>query len=159
MEKEPHRAMKARLVACMQEGHSWRKAVAQTGIQISRSVAYRLCLKVREQGEIALQDGRHGHPSKLRGTARAFLAERCQQAPRTPSSTIQVELRERFGLSVSISQINRVRATLGLSNYPMGRKQEKKRKESKPLLKLSGKRVQVVSCCSLLLKRRSYFLT
>ena len=128
MEKEQQRAMKAQLVARMQEGHSWRKAVAQTGIQISRSVAYRLCQKVQKQGEMALQDGRHGHPIKLRGAARAFLEEQCQQAPHTPSSSIQVELRKRFDLSVSISQINRVRATLGVSNHPLGQKQEKKRK-------------------------------
>jgi transposase len=128
MDKEQSRAMKAQLVARMQEGHSWHKAVAQTGIQISRSVAYRLCQKVQKQGEMALQDGRHGHPIKLRGAARAFLEEQCQQAPHTPSSSIQVELRKRFDLSVSISQINRVRATLGVSNHPLGQKQGKKRK-------------------------------
>jgi len=71
---------------------------------------------------------RHGHPIKLRGAARAFLEKQCQQAPHTPSSTIQAELRERFNLSVSISQINRVRVTLGLSNHSAGQKQEKKRK-------------------------------
>lgn len=128
MDKEQYRAMKAQLVARMQEGCSWHKAVAQTGIQISRSVAYRLRQKVKKQGEMALQDGRHGHPIKLRGAAWAFLEEQCQQAPHTPSSSIQVELRKRFDLSVSISQINRVRATLGVSNHPRGQKQEKKRK-------------------------------
>ncbi|HEY6411903.1 MAG TPA: sigma-70 family RNA polymerase sigma factor, partial [Ktedonobacteraceae bacterium] len=58
--------------------------------------------------------------------ARAFLEEQCRQAPQTPSSAIQALLRERFGLSVSISQINRVRATLGISNRRQSQQQEKK---------------------------------
>jgi transposase len=128
MDKKQYRAAKAQLVAGMQEGHSWQTAAANAGIQISQSNAYRLWLVVRQRGEKALSDGRHGHPMKLRGAARAFLEEQCQRAPHTPSSTIQVELRERFDLCVSISQINRVRAALGLSNHPRGQKQEKKQK-------------------------------
>jgi transposase len=127
MGKEQHRVLKSQLVACMQEGHSWRKAVAQTGIQISRSVAYRLRQKVQKEGEVAIEDGRHGHPVKLRGEARTFLEEYCRKAPQTPSSTVQTVLRERFDLSVSISQINRVRATLGVSNCRGNQDQEKKR--------------------------------
>ena len=42
MDKEQQRTMKAQLVAHMEEGYSWRKAVEQTGIQMSRSAAYRL---------------------------------------------------------------------------------------------------------------------
>jgi transposase len=145
MDKELHRAMKTQLVACMQEDHSWRKAVAQTGIQISRSVAYRLCQKVREQGERALQDGRHGHPIKLRGEARTFLEDSCREAPRTPSSVIQTLLHERFAVSVSISQINRVRAALGVSNHPQSPVPGKKRQEKSSLpLKQNGRKVPAV---------------
>ncbi len=128
MEKEQRRKALTQLVAHMHEGQSWRKAATKVGVHVSQSTAYRLSQAVRKRGEAALQDGRHGHPIKLRGAARAFLEERCQQAPHTPSSTIQAELQERFDLSVSISQINRVRVTLGLSNHPAGQKQEKKRK-------------------------------
>jgi len=72
---------------------------------------------VRKRGEEALKDGRHGHPGKLRGEARTFLEDACREAPRTPSSVIQALLRERLDVSVSISQINRVRAALGVSNH------------------------------------------
>lgn len=128
MSKKQSCAERLHLVACMQEGQSWRVATEKTGIQISQSTAYRLCKSVRQHGESALQDGRHGYPSKLRGAARAFLEEQCQHAPHTPGSTLQAQLRERFDLKVSISQINRVRAALGLSHHPMSQKQEKKRK-------------------------------
>jgi len=75
-----------------------------------------------------LQDGRHGHPIKLRGAARTFLEEQCRQAPSTPSSVIQTLLHERFDLSVSISQINRVRAARGVSNRRQNQEQGKKQK-------------------------------
>jgi transposase len=89
MDKEQYGKAKACLISCMQEGHSWQVAKAQAGLQISQSNAYRLWRAFRLHGEAALSDGRHGQPSKLREAARAFLEERCQQAPQTPSSTIQ----------------------------------------------------------------------
>lgn len=70
MDKERSRAAKAHLVAQMQEGQPWRVAKASAGVQTSQSTAYRLLRVVRKQGEAALQDGRHGHPIKLRGAAR-----------------------------------------------------------------------------------------
>ncbi len=129
MDKEQRRAAKAQLVTGMQEGQSWQKAAAQAGVQISQSSAYRLWLAVRQRGEMALEDGRHGHPIKLRGEARSFLEDACRKAPSTPSSTIQTALRERFDLSMSISQINRVRAALGVSNRPKSQEQGKKQEE------------------------------
>jgi len=128
MDKEQYHAAKKQLVAGMQEGQSWRQASANAGLQVSQSTAYRLWLAMREHGEAALKDGRQGHPIKLRGAAREFLHQACQQTPQTPSSTIQAQLRERFDLCMSISQINRVRAALGVSNHPKIRMQEKKRK-------------------------------
>jgi hypothetical protein len=47
---------------------------------------------------MALEDGRYGHPSKLRGKAHTFLEEQCRQASSTPSSLIQALLHERFDL-------------------------------------------------------------
>jgi transposase len=128
MDKEQYCAAKARLVAQMQEGQPWQAAAAAAGVQISQSTAYRLLQVVRKQGEAALQDGRHGHPIKLRGEARTFLEDHCRQVPTTPSSVIHILLQERFHLSVSISQINRVRAALGVSNHRQHQEQGKKPK-------------------------------
>lgn len=156
MDKEQRRTAKAHLVAGMQEGHSWQIAAAKAHLQTSRSNAYRLWGAFRQRGETALEDGRHGHPSKLRGEARTFLEERCWQAPQTPSSTIQAALRERFDLRVSISQINRVRAALGVSTRSQSQEQGKKRKEREVLsLKQSGKKVRGASYCLLLRSLRT----
>jgi transposase len=94
----------------MQQGQVWQQASDSAGSRISQSNAYRLIHAVRRHGEAALKDGRHGHPIKLCGEARAFLEDACRKAPHTPSSTVQKALRERFALNVSVSQINRVRA-------------------------------------------------
>lgn len=151
MGKEQYGRAKACLISSMQEGHSCQVASAKAGLQISQSNAYRLWKAFRQHGEAALSDGRHGHPSKLRGEARAFLEERCRQAPHTPSSAIRAELQARFDLQVSISQINRVRAALGISNHRTSQQQGKKRQEREALsLNQSGRKALAVFCSLLL---------
>jgi hypothetical protein len=51
-----------------------------------------------------------------------------------------MELRERFDLQVSISQINRVRTTLGISNHPKAASREKKDRKGKlfPTTRVAG---------------------
>jgi transposase len=126
--KSQRQVAREHLVTAMLEGHSWQQVSAGAPVPLKRAMAYRLLRAVRTKGHIALQDGRHGHPSKLRGAARAFLEEQCRQAPHLSSTTLQAELHEQFGLSVSISQINRVRAMLGLNLHPKGQRQGKKQR-------------------------------
>jgi transposase len=147
-DQEQRRSTKAHLLALMQGGYSYQAATALAGISVSQSTAYRLLQVVRKQGEAALQDGRHGHPIKLRGAARTFLEEQCRQAPSTPSSVIQKLLHEHFDLHVSISQINRVRVALGISSHRQKQVQGKKQKSKRPLrASQSGMKAQEVFCC------------
>lgn len=147
-EKRQHQAAREQLITALLEGHSWQQISTGSSVPLKRAMAYRLLHAVRTKGEIALQDGRHGHPSKLRGEARAFLEACCREAPCTPSPTFQVALRERFDLQVSVSQINRVRAALGVSNHSRRSPQEKKQK-SQGLLRhsQSGKKESAACCC------------
>ncbi|HEX4203450.1 MAG TPA: helix-turn-helix domain containing protein [Ktedonobacteraceae bacterium] len=134
MDKEQYQAAKVHLVACMQQGQTWRTAATTAGLQISQSNAYRLLKAFRQQGKEALSDGRHGHPSKLRGEARTLLEMSCREAPSTPSSSIQIALQKRFNLRVSISQINRVRVAL-VGQLPIDlqkKKKEKRQTSSRP---------------------------
>ena len=128
MEKNERQRARQHLVAAMLAGQSWQQIARAEALPLKRAMAYRLVQAVRTRGEGALADRRHGHPSKLRGEARAFLEEQCRQAPSMSSSTLQVKLRERFALCVSISQINRLRAALGISNRPQNQQQGKKQK-------------------------------
>jgi transposase len=144
MPKEKTERQRARqhLVAAMLAGQSWQQIARAEALPLKRAMAYRLVHAVRTRGDGALADGRHGHPSKLRGEAQAFLEEQCRQAPFTPSSTLQVKLRERFDLSVSISQINRLRAALGVSNRPQNQEQGKNRSKRGPFIstRMAGRR-------------------
>ena len=76
------------VVRAMLGGRTFRQASAGAEMPLKRAMANRLLHAVRTRGEIALQDGRHGHPSKLRGEARAFLEATCREAPCTSSSTV-----------------------------------------------------------------------
>ena len=96
MEKNARQLARQRLVAAMLAGQSWQQIARAEVVPLKRAMAYRVVQAVRTRGDVALADGRHGHPSKLRAEARAFLEEQCRRAPSTPSSTLQVELRERF---------------------------------------------------------------
>lgn len=118
MEKSQERhAAKVRFVAAIQRGLSKPEAIQEMGLlPISRSTVFRLRQRVHLMGGEAAQDGRHGHPSKQRGEVRTFLEETCRQDPHMPGYEIQTKLAERFPFQVSVSQINRVRATLGISN-------------------------------------------
>jgi len=127
VERSQRQVAREQLITAMLEGRTFQEVSKGSDVPLKRAMAYRLLHAVRTQGESALQDGRHGHPVKLRGAARTFLEEYCRQAPSTPSSMIQTLLQERFGLSISTSQINRVRAALGVSNCRQNQKQEKKR--------------------------------
>src|SRR5713226_2118952 len=122
-ESELYRA-RVQVVEAMEQGLPWYEAVKLAGLQISQSTAYRLRQRMRQAGKQALQEGRHGHPAKLRGEVREFVEETCRQAPHTPSHQIQAQLAERFALSISVSQLNRVRATLGVSNPPQSAKKK-----------------------------------
>src|SRR5712691_11624161 len=87
---------RVQVVEAMEQGLPWHEAAKRAGLLISQSTAYRLRQRMREAGEQALHEGRHGHPIKLRDEVRKFLEETCRQAPHTPSHEIQTQLSERF---------------------------------------------------------------
>jgi transposase len=91
-----YRAAKAAMIAAMDEGVPWQE------------------LRAWREGPTYLDDGRHGHPSKLREPVRQWLLETCTQAPTTPSHALQTTIADTFGVSVGVRQINRVRAALGV---------------------------------------------
>jgi transposase len=124
MEESKLYTARVQVVEAMEQGLPWHEAAKQAGLQISQSTAYRLRQRMRQGGKPALHEGRHGHPAKMRGEVREFLEETCRQAPHTPSHKIQEQLAKRFALPISVSQLNRVRAALGISNPPQSAKKK-----------------------------------
>ena len=125
MKDHRERAARLQLIESMLAGHSWQSAVAQSQSNVSRATAYRLRQLARDEEKAALAflDDRHGHPYKLTEPAQAWLSEFCTNHPQIASSRVQSELQSRIGVAVSVSQINRVRAKLGVSNPWHGRAQ------------------------------------
>ncbi len=116
MDNEEHRRCKARLVAGMLEGKRWDEAADAAGLKTSQTAAYRLLRLVRTEGAAPLEERRHGHPYKLTGTVREWLVGRCRGTPGVPARVLRTEISDRFGVTMSVTHINRVRAELGVSN-------------------------------------------
>ncbi len=124
MESGQRQVAKKQMMVLMQEGSPWQEAASRAGIRISRSTAYRWFQQFRTQGEAGLHDGRHGHIAKMHQPIREWLQARCREEPGLTSSSLQQELNAHFGVLVSITHLNRVRAAHGLGRQParMGKK-------------------------------------
>ena len=125
MKDHPDRTARLQVIGRMFAGQSWQTAVSQSQLHISRSTAYRLVKLARDEDKVAkaFLDDRHGHPYKVTEPVRVWLVDVCTQNPQMASSRVQAELQRRFGVAVSVSQINRVRAKLGVSHQWRGRVQ------------------------------------
>ena len=121
---ERRQAAKREIVKQIEQGVAAREARMNSAVPMHRTTVYRLLKRVQSEGERALTNGRHGHPVKLRGEVLAFVVERCQTNPCISSPTMQRALQERFALAVSVSQLNRVRASLGLTRKPVPREKK-----------------------------------
>jgi transposase len=113
--QEQRQEVKRQLIEQIEQGASVQQVRSLSAIPLHRATVYRLLKRVRAEGEAAYRDERHGHPIKVRGEVRAFLIEMCQATLSISSSMVQHAIQERFGLCISVSQLNRVRASLGLS--------------------------------------------
>src|SRR5579871_1674597 len=120
MEQEQEQAAKRSLVAAMERGLSWQEARDTVGLHVSRATAYRWYQRARQGDETVWQDGRQGHPRVIREPTRHWVEIFCRGAPGTPSREVQAQLKTRFGLTVSISQINRLRRILGVPRHASG---------------------------------------
>jgi transposase len=114
MKRQELRSARARFIEARAQGHSWQQAVAIAGLPVRRAAAYALEQRVRLHGEAALDEGRHGHPAKLRAEVRSWLESTCAAHPEYPAAVLQQRLLDQFNLSVSQSQINRLRKALAL---------------------------------------------
>ena len=125
MKDHPQRTARLHLIKNMFAGQDWRTAAAQSQLNISRATAYRLVKLARsdDKAELAFLDGRHGHPYKLTERVRVWMVDFCTNNPQVPSSRVRAELKAVFGVEVSVSQINRVRAEYGVAHQWQGRAQ------------------------------------
>ena len=103
------------IVRYVEHGMTVTQARRRCPVPMHRSTVYRLLKRVEGEGEQAFVERRHGHPTKLRGEVLTCVLEYCQTHASAASREVQRLVVERFGITVSSSQLNRVRATHRLS--------------------------------------------
>jgi transposase len=121
---QARRSARQEIVRQVDLGATASEARRRCPVLMHRTTVYRLLKRVEHEGEHAFVEGRHGHPSILRGEALTFLLDYCQNHVSAASREVQRLVAERFGLSVSVSQLNRVRAARGLSRQASQREKK-----------------------------------
>lgn len=112
MNSDQRYAARAKCVALMQAGRPWKEAVAAAGLPIRRSAAYALLKRVETQGDLALTERRRGQFHTFTPQLRDWIRSRCLADPHIPSHGLQQQIAGEFGITVSISHLNAVRASL-----------------------------------------------
>lgn len=112
------------IVRDVEHGMTVTQARRRCSVSMHRSTVYRLLKRVEREGEDALVERRHGHPIKLRGEVLAFVLDYCQGRASAASCEVQRCVSEQFGIAVSVSQLNRVRAAHGLSRRTIPREKK-----------------------------------
>jgi transposase len=88
------------LVRSVGEGMTAQEARRRYSVRMHRTTVYRLLKRVEREGERAFVEGRHGHPTKLRGEVLACVMDYCQNHAFAASREVQRLVAERFGLEV-----------------------------------------------------------
>jgi transposase len=114
-QRQARRSARQEIVRQVKLGATASEAQRRCPVPMHRTTVYRLLKRVEREGEDACIEKRHGHPSILRGEVLTFLLDYCRTHASAASRQVQHLVAERFGLCVSVSQLNRVRAAHRLS--------------------------------------------
>ena len=125
-QRQARRSARQELVRQVELGATASEARRRCPVPMHRTTVYRLLKRVGQEGEQAFSERRHGHPVKLRGEVLTWLLDYCQSHASVSSSELQHLIAERFNLSVSVSQLNRVRAAHGVRRVPPLREKQAK---------------------------------
>jgi transposase len=125
-QRQTRRSARQELVRQVELGATASEARRRCPVPMHRTTVYRLLKRVGQEGKQAFSERRHGHPVKLRGEVLTWLLEYCQSHASVSSSELQHLIAERFNLSVSVSQLNRVRAAHGVRRVPPRREKQTK---------------------------------
>jgi transposase len=123
-QRQARRLARQEIVHQVAQGMTASEARKRCPVPMHRTTVYRLLKRVQCEGEQACIERRHGHPIKLSGEVLTFVLDYCQNHMYAASREVQHLVAERFSLSVSISQLNRVRAAHGLSRQAIPREKK-----------------------------------
>jgi transposase len=110
------------VVDAVLSGKSYAKAKALADVPVSDRSIYRWLQWHREKGDEGLKDNRHGVVWKVTDEVRTWLSEAIEETPALSARQLQEQLQVTFGIQLSISHINQMRADAGLSRRTASKK-------------------------------------
>ncbi len=111
----PDHTTKRRVIAAMGAGLPWDAARQHANTLVSRATVFRWQARFATAGDAAFPDQRHGHAWRVTPPIQDWIVTYCQSHPYTPSHALKVLLAAALDCTVSVTQLNRVRARLNVS--------------------------------------------
>ena len=100
------------VIDAMAAGVPWDVARQRAKAPISRATAFRWQARFRTAGDAVFQEQRHGHAWLVTPPVQDWIAAYCQAHPHTPSHALKILLAAELDCTVSVTQLNRIRARL-----------------------------------------------
>jgi len=72
---EQRQTARREIVQQVEQGATASEARMRSPVSMHRTTVYRLLKRVQREGEDAFNDGRHGHPVKLRGDVLTWMLD------------------------------------------------------------------------------------
>jgi transposase len=116
--------VRKKVVDAVLAGKSHEEARALVDEPVSKRSVYRWLAWYRKNGDDGLKDNRGGVVWKVTDEIRDWLVDTIQETPGQSASQLQEDLQETFGIRVSISYINQLRAEAGLSRRASPKKSQ-----------------------------------
>ena len=101
-------------------GLSWAEAQARVGLVMPHSTFHQRLAKLLESGVEGLVDHRHPPPSPLTSEIRGFVVGLGQSDPELSTKAIQINVRERFSVELSVRTLEEVLQSAGLARPRAG---------------------------------------
>jgi transposase len=109
--------IRKKVVDAVLSGKSHEEARAAVDGGVSERSIYRWLEWQRRAGDAGLADKRHGVVWKVIPEMRAWLIELIEEKPQLSARQLQEQVQENFGVKISISRLNQIRAEAGLSRW------------------------------------------
>ena len=100
------------VLAALAAGLPWNEARQRTTAPVSRATIFRWQARFATDGDAVFQEQRHGHAWRVSPPVQDWIVTYCQAHPHTPSHTLKLLLAAELDCTVSVTQLNRVRARL-----------------------------------------------
>lgn len=117
-------ASRRRVVAARDRGLTADDARYEADRILSLRTVFRWWARYDLDGDAAFAEGRHGHAWLVTPPVQEWIVSYCQAHPHTPSHTLKVLVETELHRTVSVSRLNVIRATLGVT-YQRPRREKK----------------------------------